>query len=85
MCTTESLKVTVSPSCDRAIFFNEFAQIFSDIFALFLAQNFKTKILTAQKNILLECLVYYLLSSIGFHYIILFSVTYSNKTPLRRN
>ena len=31
--------------------------IFSDIFALFLAQNFKTKVLTAQKNLLLECLV----------------------------
>ena len=30
--------------------------IFSDIFARFFAQNFKTKILTAQKNILLECL-----------------------------
>ena len=31
--------------------------IFGDIFALFLAQNFKTKILTAQKNLLLECLI----------------------------
>ena len=31
--------------------------IFSDIFALFVAQNFKTKILTAQRNILLECLL----------------------------
>ena len=30
--------------------------IFSHIFALFLAQNFKTKVFTAQKSILLECL-----------------------------
>ena len=30
--------------------------ILSDIFALFLAQNFKAKVLTAQKNLLLECL-----------------------------
>ena len=28
---------------------------FSDICALFPAQNFKTKVLTAQKNLLLEC------------------------------
>ena len=27
------------------------------VFALFLAQNFKTKVLTAHKNLLLECLV----------------------------
>ena len=31
--------------------------IFSDIFALFLAQNFKPKVLTTQKNLLLECLL----------------------------
>ena len=31
--------------------------IFTEIFALFLAQNFKTKVLTAPKNLLLECLV----------------------------
>ena len=30
--------------------------IFSDFLPLFLAQNFKTKILTAHKNLLLECL-----------------------------
>ena len=30
--------------------------IFSDIFAFFLVQNFKTKVLTAQKFLLLECL-----------------------------
>ena len=28
------------------------------VFALFLAQNFKTKVLTAHKNLLLECLVF---------------------------
>ena len=36
--------------------FHAYYMIFSDIFALFLAQNFKTKVLTAQKNLLLECL-----------------------------
>ena len=30
---------------------------FCDIFPLNLAQNFKTKVLTAQKNLLLECLL----------------------------
>ena len=31
--------------------------IFRDIFALFLAQNFKTKVRTAHKNLLLECML----------------------------
>ena len=30
--------------------------IFSDIFVLFLGQNFKTKVLNVPKNLLLECL-----------------------------
>ena len=36
---------------------------FCDIFPLFLAQNFKTKVLTAQKNLLLECLA---IGSVGY-------------------
>ena len=36
--------------------FHAYELILSDIFAIFLAQNFKTKVLTAQKNLLLECL-----------------------------
>ena len=32
--------------------------MFSDIFSLFPLLNFKTKVLTAQKNLLLECLVW---------------------------
>ena len=36
--------------------FHTYYVIFCDIFALFLAQNFKTKVLTAQNNLLLECL-----------------------------
>ena len=39
------------------IIFHTYYGIFCDFSALFLAQNFKTKILTAQKNLLLECLV----------------------------
>ena len=45
------------------LFYSFFLQVshiligFSDIFALFLLQNFKTKGLTAQKNLLLECLL----------------------------
>ena len=31
--------------------------IFSDIFALFLVLNFKTDVLIAQKNLLVECLL----------------------------
>ena len=34
-----------------------FYVILGVIFALFLAQNFRTKVLTAQKNLLLECLL----------------------------
>ena len=37
--------------------FHTYQVIFSDIFALFLAQNIKTKVLTAQKKWLLECLL----------------------------
>ena len=37
--------------------FNTFYVIFSDIFALFPVQKFKTEVLTAQKNILFECLL----------------------------
>ena len=40
-------------------FFLHFSHIlsdFSDIFPLFLAQNLKNLVLTAQKNLLLECL-----------------------------
>ena len=40
--------------------------IFSDIFPLFLVQNFKTKVLTAQKNLLLECLT--ALQSLSAHF-----------------
>ena len=36
--------------------FQTYYVIFSRIFVLFLAQNFKTKVLTALKNQLLECL-----------------------------
>ena len=36
--------------------FHTYYVIFCDIFALFLAQHFKTKVLTAQKNLLFECL-----------------------------
>ena len=38
------------------LMFNSYKGILSNIFALFPAQNFKTKVLTAQKNLLLECL-----------------------------
>ena len=36
--------------------FNTYYVILCVIFALFLVQNFKTKVLTAPKNLLLECL-----------------------------
>ena len=36
--------------------FHTYYVIFCEIFALFLAQDFKTKVLTVQKNLLLECL-----------------------------
>ena len=36
--------------------FHKYCVIFSENFELFLAQNSKTKVLTTQKNLLLECL-----------------------------
>ena len=40
--------------------FHTYYVILSNLFALFLAQNLKTKLLTVQKNLLLECLIVHL-------------------------
>ena len=51
--------------------FHTYKVIFCDILELFLAQNFKTKVLTVQKNNLLECLMESLLHQLsGYTFIV---------------
>ena len=61
--TVNRLKKEIDLDMHFNLFYSFFLHVsrilndFSDIFALFLAQNFKTKVLTAHKNLLLECML----------------------------
>ena len=62
--------------------FHTYQVIFSDIFALFLAQNFKTKVLTAQKKSTFRVYVLYYTKELHtFHFLFHLLLTITRFSP----